>query len=556
MSEPDSNTELPQAMVLAPKRHRVSMVWIIPILAALVAISIAVHRIRSEGPTITIVFKAADGIEVGKTFIKYKDVNLGQVTDVHLSNDYSQVVVTAKMTSHAAALLVEDAKFWVVRPTISLSGISGLNTLLSGNYIGFEAGTSKQSVDEFTGLEKPPLISGQLGREFVLKSHDLGSLSEGSPVFFRRVPVGQVVSFAIADDGASVEIRVFVNAPHDKHVMASTRFWNAGGVDITTDANGIGIRTESLVAALVGGIAFDVPKITPGDTPAPSDAQFVLYSDRPSAMKAPIPGSRRYVLHFSETLRGLSVGAPVTFLGLPAGEVTEIDLELDKSGKNVRPRVTVSFYPEGRLSYTDASQKTQTSGDDKRRGGLLRRLIEERGLRAQLRRGNLLTGQTYVAFEYFANADKPSTDWSRDLPELPVMKSSVVEIEDKLTSVLAKIDKLPIEDLGRTLNLDLKEFHRVLVGTGKIIDRVDEELLPALNANLDAMQRALVSIERGMNHADANVLSADAPAQQELRDALTEFTRASTSMRILFDYLERHPESVIRGKPSPKSGDK
>ena len=375
-------------------------------------------------------------------------------------------------------------------------------------------------------------------------------------MFFRRVPVGQVVSFAISEDGASVEIRVFVNAPYDKHVMASTRFWNAGGVDITTDANGIGIRTESIVAALVGGIAFDVPKITPGDTSAPSDAQFVLYSDRPSAMKAPVPGSRHYVLHFSETLRGLSVGAPVTFLGLPAGEVTEIDLELDKSGKNVRPRVTVSFYPEGRLSYTDASQKTQPSGDDKRRGGLLRRLIEERGLRAQLRSGNLLTGQTYVAFEYFPNADKASTDWSRDLPELPVMKSSIVEIEDKLTSVLAKIDKLPIEDLGRTLNLDLKEFHRVLVGTGKIIGRVDEELLPALNANLDAMQRALVSIERGMNNADANVLSPDAPAQQELRDALTEFTRASTSMRILFDYLERHPESVIRGKTSTKSGDK
>jgi paraquat-inducible protein B len=273
-------------------------------------------------------------------------------------------------------------------------------------------------------------------------------------------------------------------------------------------------------------------------------------------MKAPVPGSRHYVLHFSETLRGLSVGAPVTFLGLPAGEVTEIDLELDKSGKNVRPRVTVTFYPEGRLSYTDASQKTQTGGDDKRRGGLLRRLIEERGLRAQLRSGNLLTGQTYVAFEYFANADQASTDWSRDLPELPVVKSSHVQIEDKLTSVLAKIDKLPIEDLGRTLNLDLKEFHRVLVGTGKIIGRVDEELLPALNANLDAMQRALVSIERGMNNADANVLSPDAPAQQELRDALSEFTRASTSMRILFDYLERHPESVIRGKPSPKSGDK
>lgn len=556
MAEPDSNAELPQAMVLAPKRHRISIVWVIPILAALVAFSIAVHRIRSEGPTITIVFKAADGIEVGKTFIKYKDVNLGQVTGVHLSDDYSQVVVTAKMTSHAAGLLVEDAKFWVVRPTISLSGISGLNTLLSGNYIGFEAGASKKSQEEFDGLDKPPLISGQLGREFILKSSDLGSLSEGSPVFFRRVPVGQVVSFGIANDGGSVEIRVFVNAPYDKHVMTSTRFWNAGGVDITTDANGVGIRTESIIAALVGGIAFDVPKVIPGDTSAASDAQFVLYSDRPSAMKAPVPGSRRYVLHFNETLRGLSVGAPVTFLGLPAGEVTEIELEMDKSGTNVRPRVTVSFYPEGRLSNTDASQKGHAGADDKRRGGLLRHLIEERGLRAQLRSGNLLTGQTYVAFEYFPNAEKSNPDWTRELPDLPVMASSLVELEGKLTSVLDKLDKLPIEDLGHTLNVDLKELNKVLVGTGKIIGRVDAELMPALNANLDAMQRALGSIERGMDHADANLLGPDAPAQQELRDAMTEFTRASTSMRILFDYLERHPESVIRGKTSTKRGDK
>jgi paraquat-inducible protein B len=173
-----------------------------------------------------------------------------------------------------------------------------------------------------------------------------------------------------------------------------------------------------------------------------------------------------------------------------------------------------------------------------------------------LRSGNLLTGQTYVAFEYFPHAEKSSTDWARDLPELPVMRSSVVELEDKLTSVLVKLDKLPIEDLGHTLNVDLKELNRVLVGTGKIIGRVDAELMPALNANLDTMQRALGSIERGMDHADANLLGPDAPAQQELRDAMTEFTRASTSLRILFDYLERHPESVIRGKPSPKSGDK
>lgn len=560
MVEPSEGAELPQALVVAPKRHRVSIVWVIPILAALVAIGIAVHRIRSEGPTITIVFKAADGIEAGKTFIKYKDVNLGLVKSVHLSEDYSKVEVTAKITKRAAGLMVEDAKFWVVRPTISLSGISGLNTLLSGNYIGFEAGSSTNEQSEFVGLDKAPVVSGQLGREFILKARDLGSLSEGSPVYYRRLPVGQVVSYGLAPDGKSVEIRVFVSAPYDKYVTTSTRFWTAGGVDVVADANGLSIRTESLIAALVGGIAFDAPRLAPDATSALSDAEFTLHHDRPSAMKAPDPGSRRYVLHFNETLRGLSVGAPVTFLGLTAGEVTAIDLELDKAGKNVRPRVTIAFHPERRLAYADEAQKERMSGilngDDKHRNALLQQLIDERGLRAQLRSGSLLTGQMYVAFEYFPKAGKAKIDWTREAPDLPVVPGTLVGLEEKLTSVLDKLDKLPLEDVANSLKTDLRSLDEVLGNASKLITHVDKELVPALTTNLEAMQRALGSVERSMNNADATLLAPGAPAQQELHDALVEFTRAATSMRMLIDYIERHPESVLRGKSPSNSGDK
>ncbi len=560
MPEPSEGAELPQAIVVAPKRNRLSIVWIIPVLAALVAIGIAVQRIRSEGPTITIVFRAADGIEAGKTFIKYKDVNLGQVTSVHLSEDYSSVEVTAKITKRAAGLMVEDAKFWVVRPTISLSGISGLNTLLSGNYIGFEAGSSPNEQREFTGLDKAPVVSGQLGREFILKARDLGSLSEGSPVYYRRLPVGQVVSYGLAADGRSVEIRVFVSAPYDKYVTTGARFWNAGGVDVIADANGLEVRTESLVAALVGGIAFDSPRFAQDAKSAATDAQFDLYRDRPSAMKAPDPGARRYVLRFNETLRGLSVGAPVTFLGLPAGEVTAIDLELDKAHSNVRPRVTISFHPERRLAEEDAVRKGNPPpidlGDDKRREAMLQRLIDERGLRAQLRSGNLLTGQMYVAFEYFPKRGKTRIDWSREAPELPVVPSSIVDIEEKLTSVLDKLDKLPIEEIGTSATTDLKALHDVLDSANQLITRVDTELAPTLKTSLESMQRALTSIERTVNNADTTLLAPGAPAQQELHDALIEFTRAASSMRMLIDYIERHPESVIRGKSPSNSGDK
>ena len=174
MADPNDDVELPQAMPVAPKRSRLSIVWIIPVLAVLVGIGIAVQRIRSEGPTITIVFKAAEGIEAGKTFIKYKDVIIGQVKTVQFTEDYANVEVTAKVSKRAAGLMVDDAQFWVVRPTISLSGISGLNTLLSGNYIGFQAGTSDVERSEFIGLDKAPFVAGQLGREFTLKAEDLG----------------------------------------------------------------------------------------------------------------------------------------------------------------------------------------------------------------------------------------------------------------------------------------------------------------------------------------------------------------------------------------------
>ena len=551
--------DLPQAIVVKRAR-RPSAVWLIPILAALVAIGIAVQRVRSEGPTITIDFLAADGIEAGKTFIKYKDVNLGRVTSVHLSEDYAKVEVTAKITKRAAGLMVEDAKFWVVRPTISLSGISGLNTLLSGNYIGFEAGVSTVEQTEFTGLDKAPVVSGKLGREFILKARDLGSLSEGSPVYYRKLPAGQVVSYGLATDGRSVEIRVFVSAPYDKYVTANTRFWNAGGFDVIADANGLDLRTESLISALVGGIAFDSPRLPEGAPAANADTQFELHRDRSSAMKAPDPGTRRYVLRFNETLRGLQVGAPVTFLGLPAGEVTAIDLELDKARRDVRPRVTVSFHPERRLAELDTSRKDHPPpiglGDDKQRETLLQQLIDQRGLRAQLRSGNLLTGQMYVAFEYFPRLRRSRIDWSREVPELPVVASSLVDLEDKLTSLLDKVDKLPLEAIGNAAKTDLQDLHEVLGSAGKLIARIDNELAPTLKTSLESMQRALDSIDRSVNNADATLLGPGAPVQQELHNALTEFTRAATSMRMLVDYLERHPEAVIRGRIPSNSGDK
>ena len=248
--------------------------------------------------------------------------------------------------------MVEDAKFWVVEPRVTLSGVSGLGTLLSGNYIGFEVGKSDKQQRKFTGLEVPPIItSGQPGRQFVLKAKDLGSLGIGSPIYYRRLQVGQVIAYDLSSDGAAMDIKIFVNAPYDKFVNPSTRFWNASGIDVSIGAGGVDVRTQSLVALLAGGLAFDTPPFAPTAEPAAANAVFTLYADQSTAMKQPESISVRYVLYFNETMRGLSVGAPVTLLGLPAGEVTDVGLEIDPATMRLRGRVEVVFFPERLVAH-------------------------------------------------------------------------------------------------------------------------------------------------------------------------------------------------------------
>jgi paraquat-inducible protein B len=560
MAEPGDREELPQATVVPRKRGRISVIWIIPILAALVAIGIAVQRIRSEGPLVTIVFSAAEGIEAGKTFVKYKDVIIGRVTKIELTEDFAKVQVTARIAKHAGGLMVADAKFWVVRPTISLSGVSGLSTLLSGNYIGFAPGKSTESQDSFTGLDIAPIITEQQGREFILKAADLGSLEIGSPLYYRRLQVGQVIAYDLAPEGESVRMKIFVRAPYDKYVYPETRFWTASGIDVSVGADGVNVRTESLVALLIGGLAFDIPPFEPKSSPAAIDTIFTLYSDRTAAMKAPDAVARRYVLHFKESLRGLSVGAPVTFLGLPAGEVTSVGLELDAEKAIIRPRVVITFFPERLMTFApgkgDAVNFANALQDEQKRRTFVRRIIEERGLRAQLKSGSLITGQLYVAFDYYPNAPKVKVDLSPPVPELPVVPGTLIELEDKVSSIVDKIDKMPLEAIGNDLRKDLENLDQTLTTARKLISDADAQLVPGLKTDIDDLHRALLAVESAMNNANVSLLQPDAATQQELRDALQEFSRAARSLRILTDQLERQPSSVIRGKTDSMSGGK
>jgi paraquat-inducible protein B len=541
--------DLPPAV--APRRLRISLVWIVPIVAALAAGGIALQRILSEGPTITIIFKASQGIEAGKTVVKYKDVKIGQVTGVRLSGDYDAVEVTAKIAKSAAGLMVEDAQFWVVRPRVSLGEVSGLNTLLSGNFIGFGAGKSRAEQHRFTGLEVPRIGAGEEGRDFLLKAKDAAGLGPGAPVYFHRLAVGQVITSDLAADGKAVDVRVFINEPYDKFVFRSTRFWNAGGLNVSLSAGGLDIRTASVSALLAGGLEFDTPPSGNAPEPAAADQAFVLYRDRAEANKQPHPDAKRFVIYFTESPHGLAVGAPVTFLGLRAGEVTAVGLERDAARGELRPRVEIAVFPEHVSELLPSGQQgAWAEMSEGARKLLLQRLVDRRGLRAQLRSENLLNGQQYVALDYFPNAPKATVNLSSEIPELPASPGG--DLEAKLGSVLAKLDKVPFEAIGSDLRKALSSLDRTLEETSRMVNHVDGEVVPRLVAAIEDTRRTLASAERVMNSVDRGLVGPDAPAQQELRTALQEVTQAARALRVLADSLERHPESLIRGRTAQK----
>ena len=259
MSEPPRSEvdELPAAVPAQSKWGRLPLVWILPIVVVLAGAFVVVREKLAQGTSIEIRFHNADGLEANKTKIRYKDVDIGQVSDIHVAKDRSEVIVKAEIHREAKEYLVKDTRFWVVRPRVTGSGITGLGTLVSGAYISVDVGHEQEREDRFVGLEVPPIVtSGLTGHEFVLHADDLGSLDIGASVYYRHIEAGQVVGYTLDPGGSGVTLRIFVNAPFDSYVNGATRFWEASGIDMSVNSDGVKLRTESLTTILEGGVAF------------------------------------------------------------------------------------------------------------------------------------------------------------------------------------------------------------------------------------------------------------------------------------------------------------
>ena len=531
--------QLPTPTVERRRDWMPSLIWLIPIVAALVGITLVAKLLLDRGPEITLTFKSAEGLEAGKTSVKFKDVQIGTVQDISLAQDRMSVKVTVQLKKEASSFTAEDTRFWVVRPRLDTSGISGLGTLLSGAYIGADAGVSEETARKFVGLELPPIVTrDSAGQQYLVRAKDVGSLDIGSPVYFRRVKVGQVAAYEVDGDGRGVTLRIFVNAPYDRFIGANTRFWEASGIDAQLNASGFTLRTQSLATILLGGIAFQSPDDVMGPI-AKENTVFGLASDEVSAMKEPDGPAQTLLLYFNQSLRGLSPGAAVDFRGVVIGEVKSIGVEFDRAERDFRMPVLVQVYPD-RLRRKEGEAGKVSSLTQQQR---LQFLIGK-GLRAQLRNGNLLTGQVYVALDFFPKSPPVKVDLSQALIELPTVPNSLDEIQSQVQEIASKLNKVPYEQIATDLRTTLATLNKTLSSAEVAARNIDTTVTPELAAAMKDVRKTVNTAER--------TLAEDSPLQQDMRQTLRELTRAAGSLRILTDYLERHPESLVRGKPEDK----
>ncbi|OOG40744.1 MlaD family protein [Rhodanobacter sp. C05] len=525
--------ELPRPVV-RHRRFNASLIWLVPALAALVGLSLVISNRLQAGPQITISFQSAEGLEAGKTPVKYKNVVIGRVGKIHLSGDHSHVLVKVSLEKSAESFATEGTRYWVVRPRIGLGGVSGIDTLLSGAFIGVDAGDSNTPADEFKGLETPPAVNhGAPGRSFMLHSDDLGSLDIGSPVYYRRIQVGRVVSYQLDPDGKGVSLQIFVDGPNDRFVTTATRFWNASGIDVSVGAAGLKVNTQSLAAVLAGGLAFQDPRGPHDSTPAPEETGYQLFSDQASAL-APPDGEPRYIqMRFEQSVRGLVVDAPVEFLGVNIGKVVSVNLDYDEKAQRFPVVVGAVVYPQ-RLgnAYDKLEALAKARGENPDLSQLVGRLVDH-GLRAQARSGNLLTGQLYVALDFVPHTPPVSFDPNAKPLMIPTVAGSFDKLQKQVAEIVDKLDKIPFESIGK--NLD-----QTLAGLNATLKQVNGQTLPEFKTTLQGVQKT-------MGSANA-ALSGDSPLQQNLGATLEQVQRMARSLRVLTDYLGGHPEALLRGR--------
>ncbi|MGI9336508.1 MAG: intermembrane transport protein PqiB [Gammaproteobacteria bacterium] len=550
-----SDTDGAEFAEVAVSRNRgPSIIWLIPLVALLIGGWLTYKTISEKGPTITISFNTADGLEAGKTKIKYKDVEVGQVDAIAISDDLQSVIVTASLAKDAEPHLTDQTQFWVVRPHLSLTRVSGLGTLVSGAYIAIEPGAGAPARN-YTGIETPPVVRRDVqGNKYVLTTSELGSVVPGSPVYYRQIKVGEVLNYELAEDERTINVHVMVESPHHRLVREGTRFFDVSGIDVSMGADGMKVRTASLVSIIAGGIAFETPDTTaPG---SPDGTVFHLYKGRDDADAPVYTQKLPYTLYFEDSVRGLSTGAPVDFRGIRVGEVTDVHIEIDSETSSIRIPVTIAIEPE-RVPSIDGSR--QSTPEEAR---LAIQTLVDKGMRAQLETGSLITGQKFVSLDLHPDEPLRMASVQTAHAQLPTIDSTFDAMAHSVQHLLAKLSQLPLEQLVEEVTQTVRGVN-TLVHDPQIPKTIATAngtlssfglLAGNVNRRVRPLAKSLIGTSNAANSAVVKLREAlgafqqGAPMRVDMLDTLEETAAAARSIRVLADYLERHPEALLSGK--------
>jgi len=540
----------PKAQV--SKGRRLSSIWILPLIVFLVGSWVVFHSIKNQGPVITIEFSSGEGLVAGKTKVKARSVDVGLVEEVRLSADFQKVLVKARLDKEATPLLTEDAVLWIVKPRVGASGISGVGTLLSGPYIELDPGTGATGRKTFAGLNGiPNTPKGTPGKWVTLRSDNAKSLSVGDAATFRGFQVGHVESSEFNPVDEYFEYEVFIQAPYHDLLTTSSRFWNASGILIQADVDGISINTASLESLLSGGVAFDLPEsVSPGES-VENGHSFKLYPDFKSVESQPFEHHIDYLLLFDTSVRGLRKGAPVEYRGIKIGSVTDISfkylpegstINIDKIPVPVRIRIDPA-----RLEWGDSIEACENlAGEFSRRVDI--------GMRASLQTGNLLTGSLFVSLEFYEGSEVEGIGNLGEFMTFPTTSTGLAQIEQKVVDVLDTILNLPLEEtfvsVGGAIektSSTLESVDTLAVKLKELIARDDMQQLPS------AIQKTLAELQLALNG-----FSQGSDLNKNIEDALKQFESTLRGLEELADTIKAKPNSLIfpskrKSDPKPKA---
>jgi paraquat-inducible protein B len=543
------------------RRWRVSPVWIIPLVAVVIGAWLAWDTLSKKGPTITISFQSAEGLQAGQSQLKFKDIVLGTVQHFALTKDRRRVLVRVATTRDAEPLLTDGTSFWVVKPRLFAGSVSGLDTLLSGAYVQMRPaeGGGGAAKRDFVGLEDPPVLDSEVpGRTFLVKASRLGSISLGSPIFFRDLTVGEVLGWDLGDMASSVTIHAFVRAPYDKYVHNDSRFWNASGVSVKLGGNGVEVQVESLRAILLGGIAFETPEEKAPSPVSAESHEFPLYANLEAAQGAAYGRRIEFVAYFPGSVRGLAPGADVTLHGLKIGSVKDVSLTYDAAKDEILAPVRFEVEPGRFLGVGKQVRADPASAVDELVG---------RGMRVTLQSANLITGQMLVALEFKPDAPPASVGRDGDAFVVPTIDTGgFAGIEAGASALLAKVNTIPFDEIGKNLGQTMQglndaangpQLKQALSSLAATMTSV-QETVRKLDAGVTPVLKRLPDISADLQKtmAQTNRLASSLESgygdntrfNRDLERLLVQANEAMRSIQSLSDLLTRHPEALIRGR--------